>query len=182
MASTADELSKLNIIGDWASIAPNLQKNLSLLFPQQVELAKVLVEMGQTHLFQHWSEPGVDDDDDKRAFFDQENSFILVASVSTTNKGNAIVAARCTFTVFAVAHIVPHNTALSGRVPESLPSNSCAVLMYTPKSAPFCIILASQTWCLGNPPLGESFAYSRNQAGMEDFSNHGPDISYDGND
>ncbi|XP_016553012.2 UDP-sugar pyrophosphorylase isoform X2 [Capsicum annuum] len=71
MASTADELSKLNIIGDWASIAPNLQKNLSLLFPQQVELAKVLVEMGQTHLFQHWSEPGVDDDDDKRAFFDQ---------------------------------------------------------------------------------------------------------------
>ncbi|MCE3050487.1 hypothetical protein HAX54_047327 [Datura stramonium] len=70
MASTADEFSKLNINGDWASAAPNLQKNLFILSPEQVELAKVLLEMGQSHLFQHWSEPGVDDDE-KRAFFDQ---------------------------------------------------------------------------------------------------------------
>ncbi|XP_062023611.1 UDP-sugar pyrophosphorylase [Rosa rugosa] len=50
---------------------PNLQRNLHLLSAEQVELAKVLVEMGQTHLFEHWAEPGVDDDDEKKAFFDQ---------------------------------------------------------------------------------------------------------------
>lgn len=70
MTSTAGEFSKLNINGDWASSAPNLQKNLSLLSPEQVELAKVLLEKEQSHLFQHWSEPGVDDDE-KCAFFDQ---------------------------------------------------------------------------------------------------------------
>jgi hypothetical protein len=36
----------------------------------QVELAKMLVEKGQSHLFEHWPEPGVDDDE-KKAFFDQ---------------------------------------------------------------------------------------------------------------
>lgn len=30
----------------------------------------MLIEMGQSHLFDHWPEPGVDDDE-KRAFFDQ---------------------------------------------------------------------------------------------------------------
>ncbi|KAG5612021.1 hypothetical protein H5410_023302 [Solanum commersonii] len=70
MTSTADEFSKLNISADWASTAPNLHKNLFLLSSQQVELAKVLIEMEQSHLFQHWAEPGVDDDE-KRAFFDQ---------------------------------------------------------------------------------------------------------------
>ncbi|KAJ8762873.1 hypothetical protein K2173_023002 [Erythroxylum novogranatense] len=49
---------------------PNLHNNLHLLSPQQVELAKMLVEMGQTHLFEHWPDPGVDDDQ-KKAFFDQ---------------------------------------------------------------------------------------------------------------
>uniref|UniRef100_A0A2P2K6F1 UTP-monosaccharide-1-phosphate uridylyltransferase n=2 Tax=Rhizophora mucronata TaxID=61149 RepID=A0A2P2K6F1_RHIMU len=49
---------------------PNLQKNLHLLSPDQVELAKMLVEMEQTHLFKHWPEPGVEDAD-KKAFFDQ---------------------------------------------------------------------------------------------------------------
>lgn len=36
----------------------------------QIELGKMLLEMGQSHLFEHWPEPGVDDEQ-KRAFFDQ---------------------------------------------------------------------------------------------------------------
>ncbi|KAF2291319.1 hypothetical protein GH714_022844 [Hevea brasiliensis] len=67
MESATQALSKLNINGD---SVPNLQKNLSLLSPEQIELAKMLVEMGQSHLFQHWPEPGVDDEE-KKAFFDQ---------------------------------------------------------------------------------------------------------------
>uniref|UniRef100_A0A0E0CKG4 Uncharacterized protein n=1 Tax=Oryza meridionalis TaxID=40149 RepID=A0A0E0CKG4_9ORYZ len=35
-----------------------------------VELAKLLLSEGQSHLFEHWPEPGVDDDK-KRNFFDQ---------------------------------------------------------------------------------------------------------------
>ncbi|KAM6543980.1 hypothetical protein CsatB_008427 [Cannabis sativa] len=70
MASTAQALTNLHITGDFESSAPNLQKNLHLLSPHQVELAKTLLELGQTHLFKHWAEPGVDDDE-KRAFFDQ---------------------------------------------------------------------------------------------------------------
>ncbi|OWM85127.1 hypothetical protein CDL15_Pgr027914 [Punica granatum] len=69
--STADELSKLGINGEWtANAPPTLQKNLQLLSPDQVELAKMLVEMGQTHLFAHWADPGTDDDE-KKAFFAQ---------------------------------------------------------------------------------------------------------------
>ena len=30
----------------------------------------MLLEMGQSHLFEHWPEPGVDDDE-KKGFFDQ---------------------------------------------------------------------------------------------------------------
>ncbi|XP_051123833.1 UDP-sugar pyrophosphorylase [Andrographis paniculata] len=67
--STADALSELKI-DDWASAAPNLLKNLSVFSPEQVKLAKILLEANQTHLFEHWPEPGVDDDE-KRAFFDQ---------------------------------------------------------------------------------------------------------------
>ncbi|KAK6132254.1 hypothetical protein DH2020_034002 [Rehmannia glutinosa] len=67
--STVDALSKLSI-DDWASTARNLRKNLPLLSPQQVELAKMLLEMNQSHLFEHWPEPGVEDDE-KREFFDQ---------------------------------------------------------------------------------------------------------------
>jgi len=71
MASTATEsLSKLDLNADFASSAPNLQHNLHLLSPQQIELAKMLLETGQTHLFEHWAEPGVEDDE-KKAFFDQ---------------------------------------------------------------------------------------------------------------
>lgn len=55
---------------DWAANAPNLKRNLSLLSPEQVELAKMLIKMGQSHVFEHWSEPGLEDDE-KRAFFDQ---------------------------------------------------------------------------------------------------------------
>lgn len=68
-AAAADGLSKLTI-NDVASASPNLLKNLSLLSPQQVELAKVLLDLNQTHLFEHWPEPGVEDDE-KRAFFEQ---------------------------------------------------------------------------------------------------------------
>lgn len=44
----------------------------------QMELAKMLVEKGQNHLFEHWPEPGTDDDD-KKAFFDQVSfiSFLI---------------------------------------------------------------------------------------------------------
>lgn len=41
----------------------------------QGELVKMLVEMGQSHLFQHWPEPGVDDDQ-KIAFVDQVNLLV----------------------------------------------------------------------------------------------------------
>lgn len=41
---------------------------------EQVELAKILLELGQSHLFEHWAEPGVDDNE-KKAFFDQAFSF-----------------------------------------------------------------------------------------------------------
>ncbi|GAB4862109.1 hypothetical protein Ancab_037361 [Ancistrocladus abbreviatus] len=69
--SATDQLSNLNVAGsDWASSVPNLKNNLSLLSPHQVELAKMLVEMGQSHVFQHWPEPGVDDDQ-KQGFLDQ---------------------------------------------------------------------------------------------------------------
>lgn len=36
----------------------------------QIELAKIMLETGQSHLFEHWAEPGVDDEE-KKAFFDQ---------------------------------------------------------------------------------------------------------------
>ncbi|XP_060967160.1 UDP-sugar pyrophosphorylase-like [Cannabis sativa] len=61
--------SNLYTNGDLASV-PNLEKNLHLLSPHQVEIAKTLLELGQSHLFEHWAEPGVDDDE-KRALFDQ---------------------------------------------------------------------------------------------------------------
>lgn len=38
LGSTTDKLSKLDINSDWASHAPNLQKNLSLLSTDQVTL------------------------------------------------------------------------------------------------------------------------------------------------
>ncbi|CAH9128460.1 unnamed protein product [Cuscuta epithymum] len=81
MASSAADISKLSITGDnWASSAPNLQSNLSILPPQHVELAKMLFEAGQSHLFQHWPMPGVDDDK-KLAFFHQ------VAKLNTSYPG-----------------------------------------------------------------------------------------------
>lgn len=70
LQSTTDNLSKLAINADFASSAPNLQINLHLLSPQQIELAKMLLESGQTHLFEHWPEPGVEDEE-KKAFFEQ---------------------------------------------------------------------------------------------------------------
>ncbi|XP_050364596.1 UDP-sugar pyrophosphorylase isoform X2 [Argentina anserina] len=60
----------LAVDGGFAAAVPNLLRNLHLLSAEQVELAKVLVEMGQTHLFEHWADPGVDDEE-KKAFFDQ---------------------------------------------------------------------------------------------------------------
>ncbi|KAJ9540415.1 hypothetical protein OSB04_026921 [Centaurea solstitialis] len=47
------------------SSSPNLQKNLSILPPDQIELGKMLLENGQGHLFENWPDPGVDDDDKK---------------------------------------------------------------------------------------------------------------------
>ncbi|XP_031258011.1 UDP-sugar pyrophosphorylase-like [Pistacia vera] len=70
LESTTDNLSKLDIDGGFANSAPNLLKNLSTLSFEQIELAKMLTEMGQSHLFEQWAEPGVDDEE-KKAFFDQ---------------------------------------------------------------------------------------------------------------
>jgi hypothetical protein len=44
----------------------------------QIELARLLLEMGQSHLFEHWAEPGVDDDE-KKCFFEQVRGFFWVA-------------------------------------------------------------------------------------------------------
>lgn len=63
----ADHLANLDIS---EFNCPNLQKNLHILKPNHVELAKMLVNNGQSHLFDEWAEPGVDDDE-KLAFFDQ---------------------------------------------------------------------------------------------------------------
>lgn len=68
--STIDKLSNFYINGLSTSSAPNFQKNLSVLSPHQVELAKMLVEMGQGHLFENWPDPGVEDDG-KLSFLDQ---------------------------------------------------------------------------------------------------------------
>ncbi|KAB2083159.1 hypothetical protein ES319_A05G246600v1 [Gossypium barbadense] len=66
--SSAKILSDLNVnAGDWP---PNLVKNLHLLHPDQIELAKMLLVLRQSHLFQHWPEPGVEDKR-KKAFFAQ---------------------------------------------------------------------------------------------------------------
>ncbi|CAN6173475.1 unnamed protein product [Urochloa humidicola] len=80
MASGADAaaagVAALGISGaagggdEWAAACPPLRRNLRLLAPDEAELAKMLLNEGQMHLFEHWSEPGVDDDK-KKAFFDQ---------------------------------------------------------------------------------------------------------------
>ncbi|XP_059455608.1 UDP-sugar pyrophosphorylase [Corylus avellana] len=70
LESTTESLSKLGIHPDFAASAPNLQKNLHLLSAEQIELARMLLEMGQSHLFEHWAEPGVDDEE-KKGFFEQ---------------------------------------------------------------------------------------------------------------
>ncbi|GLT55194.1 hypothetical protein SLA2020_283370 [Shorea laevis] len=65
LESTTDSLSKLGIHADFAASVPNLQKNLRLLSAEQIELARMLLEMGQSHLFENWAEPGVDDEEKK---------------------------------------------------------------------------------------------------------------------
>eukprot|EP00899_Mesostigma_viride_P007455 jgi/Mesvir1/16710/Mv15101-RA.1 len=49
---------------------PTLENNLSVLKPNEVELAKKLVAEGQEHLFADWPAPGVEDFD-KHRFFEQ---------------------------------------------------------------------------------------------------------------
>ncbi|KAI4387962.1 hypothetical protein MLD38_000344 [Melastoma candidum] len=58
-SSLPEDLSKLGI-----------HDSSALFTPSQVGLAKMLVEMGQAHVFRHWPGPGVDDGE-KIAFFDQ---------------------------------------------------------------------------------------------------------------
>ncbi|CAN1234596.1 UDP-sugar pyrophosphorylase [Linum perenne] len=70
MESATEAVSKLDINGDFSSSVPNLHRNITLLSPDQIELAKMLVEMKQSHLFSDWPEVGVSDDE-KKAFFDQ---------------------------------------------------------------------------------------------------------------
>ncbi|KAJ9673517.1 hypothetical protein PVL29_023218 [Vitis rotundifolia] len=70
VGSTTEKLSKLDINGELFFSVPNLHKNLTILSPDQIELARMLVEAGQSHLFQSWAEPGVEDEE-KRGFFEQ---------------------------------------------------------------------------------------------------------------
>ncbi|CAH2070860.1 unnamed protein product [Thlaspi arvense] len=65
MASTVD-----SSVSDLFSSAPALLSNLGILSPDQIELAKILIENGQTHLFLHWPELGVSDKE-KLSFFEQ---------------------------------------------------------------------------------------------------------------
>ncbi|KAL4301149.1 hypothetical protein HN51_052562 [Arachis hypogaea] len=51
-------------------MASTLGDNFSLLSPKQQELAKMLLDNGQEHVFRDWPGPGVDDDK-KKAFIDQ---------------------------------------------------------------------------------------------------------------
>lgn len=48
----------------------DLMTSIVLIVDFQLELAKMLLAEGQSHLFAHWSEPGVDDEE-KKSFFDQ---------------------------------------------------------------------------------------------------------------
>ncbi|KAI3716552.1 hypothetical protein L1987_67507 [Smallanthus sonchifolius] len=75
MASSAvdnaiNKLANAQISDLSTSSSPNLQKNLSILAPDEVELAKMLIEMEQGHLFEDWPDPGVDDDE-KISFISQ---------------------------------------------------------------------------------------------------------------
>ncbi|KAI3523376.1 hypothetical protein L1887_01440 [Cichorium endivia] len=60
-----DKLANVQINDLFSSSSLNLQKNLSILSPDQVELAKMLLAMGQGHLFEDWPDTGVDDDEKK---------------------------------------------------------------------------------------------------------------------
>ncbi|KAK9061568.1 hypothetical protein SSX86_018750 [Deinandra increscens subsp. villosa] len=68
--SAIEKLANLQLNELSTSSSPNLQKNLSILSPEQIELGKMLLELGQGHLFEHWPDPGVEDDD-KKAFLAQ---------------------------------------------------------------------------------------------------------------
>lgn len=71
MPSVVENLSELRIGGDnWASEVPSLQKNLGILTPDQIELAKELLHEGQSHLFANWADQGVEDEK-KICFFNQ---------------------------------------------------------------------------------------------------------------
>lgn len=41
----------------------------------------MLLDLNQTHLFEHWPEPGVEDDE-KRAFFEQVISWTVVVDLA----------------------------------------------------------------------------------------------------
>uniref|UniRef100_M8BEG3 UTP-monosaccharide-1-phosphate uridylyltransferase n=1 Tax=Aegilops tauschii TaxID=37682 RepID=M8BEG3_AEGTA len=68
--AAAEGVAALGISAEWAEPCPALRRNLHLLSHDQVELAKMLLNEGQGHLFEHWPEPGVHDDK-KKNFFDQ---------------------------------------------------------------------------------------------------------------
>lgn len=65
---------------------------------------------------------------------DQPSSVHSNAQMSMSSASDP---SRPTLTLSAPARIFPHETASSGRAPESEPSYSWPVLMYTAKSAPF---------------------------------------------
>ncbi|KAI3799352.1 hypothetical protein L1987_34646 [Smallanthus sonchifolius] len=62
--SAIEKLANVQLNQLSTSSSPNLQKK-PLYFIPRSELGKMLLEIGQGHLFEHWSDPGVDDDDKK---------------------------------------------------------------------------------------------------------------------
>ncbi|WOK92093.1 hypothetical protein Cni_G00784 [Canna indica] len=83
MDSASEIFSSLSITDGWASSSPNLRRNLSLLSPEEILLAKILLQEGQKHLFDHWPEPGFDDQR-KKNFFNQ------VARLNTSYPGGLV--------------------------------------------------------------------------------------------
>ncbi|CAH1446435.1 unnamed protein product [Lactuca virosa] len=64
------------------------KKKLSILSPEQIELGKMLFETGQVHFLENWPDPGVDNDDDKKALLAQVILLAARLMNKTINFGN----------------------------------------------------------------------------------------------
>lgn len=62
----------------------------------QIKLARMLVEAGQSHLFQSWAEPGVEDEE-KRGFFEQVFFFLILFLCGKFRNFGVLVAHRSVY-------------------------------------------------------------------------------------